>query len=70
MDAAKLYRVAHAAQACDVNRSTLVTAVRAGQCPSVATGCGLPLVTLADVRAWAKVDRRPGRPASKSGAKL
>lgn len=63
MDASKLYRVAQAAAACQVNRSTLVTAVRGGQVASYPTACGLPLVTLADVRKWARQDRKPGRKA-------
>ena len=63
MDAKKLYRVAEAAKQTEANRSTLISAVRAGQVPSYPTACGLPLVLLKDVRKWmAKADtRRPGR---------
>lgn len=61
MDAKKLYRVAQAAEACGVNRSTLITAVRREQLPSYGTACGLPLVLLADVKRWAKAERKPGR---------
>ncbi|MEN1682099.1 MAG: hypothetical protein AAGJ46_21175 [Planctomycetota bacterium] len=62
MDQAKLYRVAHAAEAEGINRSTLVTAVRNGQCTSYETACGLPLVLLADVRKWWAARKPAGRP--------
>lgn len=66
MDAAKLYRVAKAAEATGVNRSTLITAVRNGQCPSDRTACGLVLVSLASVRKWASEARKPGPKPAKS----
>ena len=61
MDAAKYYRIAWAAEAEGIARTTLQSAVERGELPVVVTGCGVSLVTLADVRAWARVERRPGR---------
>jgi excisionase family DNA binding protein len=65
MDARKLYRISHAAQKTGVGRSTIQAAIGRGEIDAVVTGCGLPLVTLAAVRSWAKADRKPGpKPAA------
>lgn len=53
METSKLYRVAIAAAETGVNRTTLLSAIERGEIPSETTGCGLPLVTLAEVRKWA-----------------
>ncbi len=64
MDSTRLYRVAIAAKECGVSRDTLISAVRDGRCRSFPTACGLPLVTLKDVRAW---DAGPRRKKSAPG---
>lgn len=58
------YRVAQAAAATGVNRSTLISAVRSGACASESLADGLPVVTLAAVNAWLETERRPGRKRS------
>lgn len=65
MDAKKLTRIAIAAQAAGINRSTLKSAVERGDLPVYQTACGLPLVVQADVEKWAKQERQRGpKPAS------
>ena len=62
IDTSKLYRIAIAAQRTGVGRTTLLAAIDRGELTVYETGDGLPLVTLADVRKWAKKERRIGRP--------
>lgn len=64
MDAQKLHRLAVAATLCGVPRGTLRSGIDRGELPVYHTACGLPLVSLGDVRRWAKVERKPGRKPS------
>lgn len=57
-----LYRLAAAAELCGVSRTTLLSAIAREELPVARTGCGLPLVRLADVTAWAKTPRKLGAP--------
>lgn len=62
MDASKLYRIAIAAKKTGVGRTTIIEAIRRGELTAYTTACELPLVTLSDVRAWAKNPPKVGRP--------
>ena len=65
MDAAKLSRIAHAADAAGIARTTLLSAVERGEVRIYRTACGLPLVRQEDVSAWALVERKRGpKPAA------
>ena len=66
MDVAKLTRIAVAAESAGVNRSTLKSAVERGEVKSYRSACGLPMILMADVMAWAKAPRQPGpKPANR-----
>lgn len=62
MDITQLFRVNSASEKTKVGRTTLLAAIKRKELPVHYTGCGLPLVTLADVRKWAKTERHIGRP--------
>ena len=64
-----LFRLKIAAERCKVKRTTLLSAIDRGEVPTENTGCGLPLVRLADVRKWAKKDRPVGRKPAARRAK-
>jgi excisionase family DNA binding protein len=60
MDIQQLFRVNAASEKTKVGRTTLLAAIKRKELPVYHTGCGLPLVTLADVRKWSKQERKPG----------
>lgn len=61
------YRVGMAADALNVARQTVDSAVRSGRIRSVQTACGLPLVRLADVRRFLAAPAKRGRPRASHG---
>jgi hypothetical protein len=62
MNCGQLYRITFAAEELGLRRSTLATAIARGEIRVYQTACGLPLVTLADVREWTTHERKVGRP--------
>jgi excisionase family DNA binding protein len=64
MDVSQLYRVSNAAEKTGLGRTTLLAAIDRKELPVYYTGCGLPMVTLADVRKWSKQERKPGPKSS------
>lgn len=60
MEINQLYRVGVAAEKTKVGRTTILAAIKRGEIPSYETACKLPLVAIADVKKWAKVERTRG----------
>lgn len=67
MKTKELYRIAVACQEVGLARSTVRSAIERGEIKAHQTGCGLPLVSLHDVRLWAarSHERKVGRPPLK-----
>lgn len=65
MHSNKLYRIRQAATVVDVPPQTLDSAARSGHVAPHYTGCGMLLVSLADVKRWAKNRPKPGRKPQK-----
>lgn len=61
MSASGLIRVAKAAERIGLTATGLRRAIDRGELTPHPTDCGLVLLATADVDAWAKVERRPGR---------
>ena len=61
----RLYSVTAAAQTCGLRRTTIRSAIERGDLVAHRTGCGVPLVQIEDVVAWAATSRPRGRPPRK-----
>jgi hypothetical protein len=60
MDVSQLSRVAVVAKLLDIKRSTIKSAIERGEIAAHESACGLPMVRLSDVEAWASVTRKRG----------
>lgn len=66
METNKLYRVTMACKKLGIHRTTVNSAIERGEVETHQTACGLPLVTLAELKRWNKRERKLGRKPNES----